>query len=182
MFLFNCTQNAANQLHRRQNSQTKTWITAPPEALTARAWRWQLHAATIRRKRVFVAMEHKTHFALLLWDIKRGDGAAVFKQMLEHIGNQARLLSAWLEILSVPATETALTHMMDAHRQFAFVVGDIDRSVQSHINDVIQQVESLAAHYGLPQNIQATMAWEWTVNDNLCSQRGGEYFYPNEAW
>ncbi|MCG2583513.1 hypothetical protein LZ005_04025 [Massilia sp. TS11] len=144
-------------------------------------WHWQLHAVKISRKLVFVAMEHETRYAMVFWGLKKGDGETLINLFFERLVNHLLLLTQISTIVDDSHAHKLVGNLLEANRAFNFQPGS-DRSVQTHINEVVHMCRyDVSDHGSLPDNRAEAAGFEAKLNQTLRSVRGGKYFQPDEA-
>ncbi|NLR75655.1 DUF6933 domain-containing protein [Leeia aquatica] len=139
MLTLHCTQAAARALSQTRQGRTHSPVrdVAPVGAL--QGWRWQLHAATVSRRTVFILMEQHSRFAVALWGIRKGDYAALLQQFWQRIANHLLWLNDDVGGLTESEADAALAECASQHRQTVFLHGG-DRSVQQHLNQALAEV------------------------------------------
>lgn len=157
-------------------------LPASTEAIALQPGHWQLHAVTIGRRRVLLAMEAATRFVVLLWGIKKGHVDALRQQLAARLVQHVRDYDAQWAALSSLQLAKAVDAMQAACTALCLVAGGTSRSVQAHLNDVVASVRSLAQQYALPDTEEDRVYWDRRLNDTLRSTAGGRYFYPDLAW
>ncbi len=183
MLLFHCSQAAVEGLTTRRKGQPESWVTSEslPEAETP-IWAWYLHQVTIDRQRVWVAMEQQSRFAVVLWGFKKGDGGGLLHAFYERLINHLLDMVTGLELLNERRAEQLVPHLLAQLSPFHFVPGT-DRSVQSHINDVVQACRLAVSQQGcLPNNQEQAANFDLFLNQTPRSVRGGPVIFPDEQW
>ncbi|AOY00141.1 hypothetical protein [Jeongeupia sp. USM3] len=179
MLLFQCSGAACEALTSTRKGQVASWIGAEPVD-PASAWVWQLHAVKIDRKLVYVAMQRDTRFAMAFWGLKKGDGEALLRLFVERLVNHLLWLNQGIGWLDEVAADAAIERLLLQHRDFRFAAGG-DRSVQTHINDVVHACRDAVWEVGyLPDNQEEAAGIDGQQNRMLRSVRGGDYFVPDE--
>ena len=183
MLLFHCSQAAVEGLTTRRKGQPESWVTSEslPEAETP-IWAWYLHQVTLDRQRVWVAMEQQSRFAVVLWGFKKGDGGGLLHAFYERLINHLLDMVTGLELLNERRAEQLVPHLLAQLSPFHFVPGT-DRSVQSHINDVVQACRLAVSQQGcLPNNQEQAANFDLFLNQTPRSVRGGPVIFPDEEW
>ncbi|MFC7420984.1 DUF6933 domain-containing protein [Iodobacter arcticus] len=178
---FYCSKAAAEALETRRKGKVESWLEATPAPEAASPWTWQLHAIKVARHNVFIVMERETRFAMVFWGIKKGDGDTLLKQFYERMVNLLLWINEDVSWLSDVGATAAITQILKRDR-YSFTSG-IDRSVQTHINDVAWACE-LAFHTNgcLPNPQDEAANFDMKTNNTLRSIRGGDYFTPFEVF
>lgn len=142
---------------------------------------WQCHAVTIARKRVLILMQTGSRFALCLWGLPKGDvaamQAAVQARLLRHQRQYAQSLGVLDEVVLASALQTYAANL-----DVQLIAGQTSRSVQAHLNDAVALLRQIVAENGLPPDEDAEVFCEDEINRGIRSIKGGDYFYPAEAW
>lgn len=142
---------------------------------------WQCHAVTIERKRVLVLMQADCRFVLFLWGISKGDDAVLRAKVQARMIRHQRQYAQRLGLLDEAQIDAAL-QAYAANLDIRLIDGQTSRSVQSHMNDAVSLLKRIVADKGLPPDEDAEVFCEYEINRGLRSIKGGEFFYPDEAW
>lgn len=183
MLLFHCSQTAIEGLTTRHKGQPESWVTREslPEAETP-IWAWYLHQVTIDRQRVWVAMEPQSRFAVVLWGFKKGDGEGVLHGFYERLINHLLDMVTGLGLLTEQQAKQLIPPLLAQLSPFHFVPGT-DRSVQAHINDVVQACRLAVSQQGcLPNNQEQAADFDLFLNQTPRTVRSGPVFFPDEQW
>ncbi len=181
MLLFHCTNDAAETLSSTRQGKKHSWVDNTPLPDDAQPWGWQLHAVKIARQNVLVAMQTETRFAMVFWGLKKGDGEALLHLFYQRLANHLLWLAEDTGVLSEADCQTMLDRLLQQHADFRFHAGS-DRSVQSHINDVVHHCRDAVADNGcLPDNREEAAGFDEFLNEGIRSVKGGAYFQPAEA-
>ncbi len=182
MLLFRCTKDAAEALSTTRKGEVQSWLDDTPLPDDAQPWVWQLHAVKIARQNVLVAMQADTRFAMVFWGLKKGDGETLIRLFYERLANHLLWLAADAGALDEAASQPMLDALLRQHAGFRFHTGS-DRSVQSHINDVVHHCRDAVADNGcLPDNREQAAGFDEFLNEGIRSVKGGAYFQPTEEW
>lgn len=181
MLLFQCTKDATEMLTFTRKGETNTWVGGTPLPDDAPPWVWQLHAVKIARQNVLVAMQADTRFAMVFWGLKKGDGETLLQLFYERLANHLLWLAEDAGLLNVAANQTMLDQLLQQHGKVSFQPGS-DRSVQTHINEVVHCCRDAVADNGcLPDNREEAASFDEFLNEGIRSVKGGVYFQPAEA-
>lgn len=146
MLNFNCTQAACNFFSRVHKGKKITPVqteivpardAATANSLQAESSQWLVHAATVQRKHVLLAIHVQTRYCMLFFDMKKADAdgfVCAFKQRwLDGVVDYA-LHSGVLELIEpsvMHANFDALTH------DYCFLQRS-HRSAQGHLNEILR--------------------------------------------
>lgn len=181
MLLFHCTKDASTALSTTRNGVIHSWVNDQPLPAADTPWIWQLHAVKIMRQSVLVAMHADSRFAMVFWGLKKGDGETLLQLFFERLANHLFWLAQDTGVLDESGCETILNRLIAAHRAFRFHASS-NRSVQTHINEVVQCCRNAVADNGcLPDNYEEAAGFEQYLNGMIRSAHGGDYFHPDEA-
>ncbi|MDE1716251.1 hypothetical protein PWG14_27680 [Chromobacterium amazonense] len=181
MLLFHCTKDASTALSSTRNGVTHSWVNDQPLPAGDTPWIWQLHAVKIMRQTVLVAMHSDSRFTMVFWGMKKGDGETLLLLFFERLANHLFWLAEDTGALDESGCETMFNRLMTTHHAFRFHTNS-DRSVQAHINEVVQCCRNAVADNGcLPDNYEEAAGFEQYLNKIIRSAHGGDFFYPDEA-
>jgi len=179
MLLFHCTQAATAALTTTRQGIVQSCLGT--EMPSDSAWVWQLHAVKLARKLVFVAMQHETRFAMVFWGLKWGDGETLATLFAERLATHLLRLAKGNGAVDPDTALMMIDQLMHTLHAIGFQARS-DRSVQTHLNEVVQLCRYAVAEFGgLPDNGAAATGFDAQVNDTLRSIRGAPYFQPEEA-
>ncbi|MDW5416743.1 hypothetical protein R6242_09185 [Iodobacter sp. CM08] len=179
---FYCSKAAAEALETTQKGKVKSWLEAAPVPEAAGPWAWQVHAIKLARQNVFIVMERETRFAMVFWGIKKGDGETLLKQFYERMVNLLLCMNQDVNWLNAADADVAIEQILQRNKRYCFVAG-VDRSVQTHINEVARFCEGEVHEIGsLLMDADEAAGFDEAMNDTLRSVRGGDYFYPNAVF
>ena len=183
MLLFHCSQAAVDGLTTTRKGKPESWVTQEPlpEAATP-IWAWYLHQVTIDRQRVWVAMEQQSRFAVVMWGFKKGDGGGLLHAFYERLLNHLISMVTGLGLLNERRAKQLVPHLLAQLSPFHFVPGT-DRSVQAHINDVVQACRLAVDEQGcLPNNQDQAANFDLYLNQTPRRVHGGPFIFPDEQW
>ncbi|MFN4236112.1 MAG: DUF6933 domain-containing protein [Vogesella sp.] len=181
MLLFHCTKDATDALSSTRQGKTQSLVDSTPLPADAQPWVWQLHAVKIARHNVLVAMQADTRFAMVFWGLKKGDGETLLRLFYERLANHVLWLAADAAALDEAGSQAMLERLLQQHAGFRFHAGS-DRSVQTHINDVVRCCrDAVEDNGGLPDNREQAAGFDEFLNGGIRSVKGGAYFQPAEA-
>ncbi|AMC35575.1 DUF6933 domain-containing protein [Janthinobacterium sp. B9-8] len=179
---FYCSKAAAEALETTQKGLVKSWLEAAPVPEAAGPWAWQVHAIKLARQNVFIVMERETRFSMVFWGIKKGDGETLLKQFYARLVNLLLWINHDVNYLSEVDAVAAIERILERGQRYCFVAG-VDRSAQTHINEVARECDYAFHMNGcLPNPEGEAAAFDMKINDTLRRVRGGDYFWPFEAF
>ncbi len=138
---------------------------------------WVLHNVVIMNKNCVIAMELQTRYSMIFIDEKDADLSTFIPRFI------LRLVTEMSILFDMPFSqlETHMEQFIKKHPQ-TLVCQRNDRSVQSHINDVVWNLENHCHEMGtLPVDMDELMNLEVFINQLLRSVKGSkDYFHPYE--
>ena len=180
MLLFHCTNDAAEALSTTRKGAVQSWVDNTLLPDDVQPWVWQLHAVKIARQNLLVAMQTETRFAMVFWGLKKGDGETLLRLFYERLANHLLWLAEESGALDEAACRAMLDVLLRQHGGFRFQAGS-DRSVQTHINEVVHCCRDAVADNGcLPDNREEAAGFDEFLNQGIRSVKGGAYFQPAE--
>lgn len=190
MLVFNCTEAASDFFSRVHKGKKITPVQSPTSATIADDhagdWKsapsqWLVHAITVQRKHVLLAIHLQTRYCMIFADMKKADVdgfVQAFTQrwmnnMLDH-AMQSSVLE-WVEYPSM------LERFTELNREFSFYRRS-DRSAQGHLNEIVWIFKGDVADAGcLPPDEAAASCYDTRTNHFLRGRAGvKDYFYPDE--
>lgn len=204
MLVFNCTKAAADFFTTSRTKNGKREKISPIEAAPHKTiaesidepilpddimqegkkvsqWHWLVHAVKVKRKNVLIVMDYHSRFAITLTGIKKG-AQYDFLNMFDHHLNVHINEIMLLETDNSPTIDASLEHYCKQHNSCAFHQRG-DRSVQSHINDVVWHFERSVDEIGdVPTDVDL-IGFDAYVNHILRKRKGEkDYFNPQHAF
>ena len=159
-------------------------------------WQWIVHCVSIKRKKYLLVMDHHTRYCVIFPAGKKGDD-------IDFLNNFETLLKAnfrylvdkeWVdkEGFDVEEVNNGKMDQTEATRyieQYDALINTCifhqrgDRSVQSHINDVVWHLQALVERQGHITERLDCLMFSVTAS-NILRRRNGEkdYFQPNKAF
>lgn len=138
---------------------------------------WVFHAFKERRKNCVIAMHAFSRYCILFVGLKKQTAAQFFQLFFERLFNEMIFLCA----IESPEVQPMVDSLLSQHRRFVLCQRN-DRSVQTHINEVIMDFRCELDEIGqLPQHndemysfgCYANNIWRKTAKDS-------DYFRPPE--
>ncbi len=195
MLIFNCTKAAADFFTSRNKGKKITPIKEAPHKTIAESiiahrtmqiaksdngvkeWHWQVHATKVKQLTVLVVMDFETRLSITLCALKKGDVndfvETFLQQLQQYVSQVMGMVSSDPNLLRV-----GLEHFNNKHAQFTFHQRG-DRSVQSHLNDVIANFEAAVAEAGYSPSSSDLLEFDLCMSKILrkCKSEK-DYFYP----
>lgn len=146
MLSFNCTQAAGNFFSRVHKGKKITPVQKLPtqerqgDDLYAHPHQWLVHAATVQRKHVLLAIHLKTRYCMLFFDMKKADADGFVRIFIN------RWMSGVLD-LALKSDVLDLVDPSVPEQQFVNLVESYslqqrgDRSAQTQINEILRSFE-----------------------------------------
>lgn len=144
---------------------------------------WVLHTVKLKRKNCVVAMEVNTRYSMIFIDVKKADASQFIKRFIIRFVTEMSIMFD----LPFEKLEFYMHALITKHPQ-TLICKRSDRSVQSHINDIVwhlsNQVEKMGA---LPNDVNELLNFGVFVNKLLRKTKGSkDYFHPydrmHEYW
>ncbi len=188
MLVFNCTRTAADFFTVTRQGKKQSPLEQPPmpeigdtqyENLPISSW--LVHAIKVQRKHVLIAMHVSTRYAMVFVGLKKGDWAEFARLWLERLFNNMQFFGEQLELCDEASFHVMVEQFIRLNPNPCFCLRG-DRSVQSHINDVVWNIEYQADEMGgLPEDlVQASLLDEWINHTVRSTKTHKDYFQPNE--
>ncbi|MDX2504527.1 MAG: hypothetical protein QNL62_08630 [Gammaproteobacteria bacterium] len=194
MLIFNCTKAAADFFTTTKKGEKISPIEPTPHrtidesiamtndsASSEQQWHWLVHAKKVKRKNILIIMDYQSRFSITLAGLKKGDELP-FLNLLEHhmtvhVHETMTLVSDNPQVI-----EDSLENYVHQHHSCAFYQRG-DRSVQSHINDILWRFERSVEEIGeVPLGVDL-IGFDVYVNRLLRNRKGEkDYFYPQHEF
>ena len=194
MLVFNCTKAAADFFTTTKKGEKSSPIEPAPHKTIAesiamtnisadseQSWHWLVHAKKVKRKNVLIVMDYHSRFVITLTDLKKGDELPFLNLLEHHLTVHVHEMMA-LAVDNPQAIEDSLEQYFNQHHSCAFHQRG-DRSVQSHINDVLWHFERSVDEIGeVPLGVDL-IGFDVFVNRLLRKRRAEkDYFYPQHEF
>jgi hypothetical protein len=145
-----------------------------------KAWHWHVHRFALFRKRCIIAMEEESRYAMLFLGLKKKDLARFDRVFAKRLLLEAR----WLCALDAKQDQR-LTAVIESQVQpVSFSVG-MNRSVQSHIRQAIEEAEIHVAYHleAVPESLDEILGLGLYLNKTIRKRKQDrDYFVPMERW
>ena len=194
MLVFNCTKAAADFFSTTKKGEKISPIEPAPHKTIAESiainntsadtelqWHWLVHAKKIKRKNVLIVMDYQSRFSITLTGLKKGDELA-FLNLLEHhlivhIHETMALVTDSPQVIA-----DSLENYTHQHHSCAFYQRG-DRSVQSHVNDVLWHFEHSVEEVGKVLQDVELIGFDSYINRILRNRKGEkDYYYPQHKF
>ncbi|OAT76482.1 hypothetical protein A9B99_09230 [Mangrovibacter phragmitis] len=188
MLVFNCTKTAAEFFTVTRQGKKQSPLEKPPtpaiidtqhENLPVSSW--LVHAIKVQRKNVLIAMHVHTRYAMVFTGLQKGNYAEFSRQWLERLFNNMQFFGKQFELCDETSFHTMVEQFIRQNPNPCFCQRG-DRSVQSHISDVVWNIEYLADETGgLPEDLVQASLFDESINSTLRSTKTHkDYFHPDE--
>lgn len=188
MLVFNCTKAAVEFFTVTRQGKKQSPIEPPAIPAISDTQHenqpvssWLVHTIKIQRKHVLIAMHATTRYAMVFTGLKKGDWAEFVNQWLERLFNNMQFLGEEFELCDEASFHTMLNQFIRLHPTLHFCQRG-DRSVQSHLNDVVWHFENRVYEVGnLPDGQEQCSSFDEWVNSIIRSTKAQkDYFHPDE--
>ncbi len=202
MLIFNCTKAAADFFTSKKKGKKISPIESTPHKTIAESiaktevstdsehqWHWLIHAKKVKRKNVLIVMDYHSRFTITLTGLKKGDELPFLNlfehHLMVHVHEVMALLANNIADCvdeNAQAIENSLELYTNHHHSCAFYQRG-DRSVQSHINDVLWHFEYAVDEIGeIPLGVDL-IGFDVSVNRLLRKRQADkDYFYPQHEF
>ena len=139
---------------------------------------WVLHVVTLLDKNCVVAMEVNTRYSMIFTDVTEIDSELFVKRFIVRLVTEMCIMFD----LSFEKIQSYVDDFVSQHPQ-ALICQRGDRSVQTHINDVVGHLNTQVDKTGkLPEDINELINLGVFVNQLLrTTKMTKDYFYPYET-
>ena len=144
-------------------------------------WHWYAHRITLLRKKCIIVMEETSRYALIFSGLKKKDFASFDKVLASRITAEA----SWLCDLPHPRSNEKLIAAVEQKCSSFIWSPGLNRSVQSHIRQVADEVEYLVKcrFERLPESAEEEFALGFQINERYRKRKGDkDYFVPCKVW
>jgi hypothetical protein len=186
MLVFNCTKTAAEfftvtRQGKKQSPLEPTPAIGDTQQDNHLVSSWLVHTIKVQRKNVLIAMHIQTRYAMVFTGLRKGDWPEFFNQWLERLFNNMQFFGEEFELCDEASFHTMFNQFIHLHPKPHFCQRG-DRSVQSHINDVVWHFEYRVHEVGcLPDAQQECASFDEWVNSMIRSTKTKkDYFHPDE--
>jgi hypothetical protein len=189
MLVFNCTEAAGDFFSRIYKGKKITPVQRPPSATIAddqagdsasELSQWLVHAITVQRKHVLLAIHLQTRYCMIFADMKKADVEGFVQAFAQRWMNNMLTHAMRSGVLEWVESPSMLERFTELNREFSFYRRS-DRSAQGHLNEIVWMFKENVADAGcLPPNEAAASRYDTKTNRFLRSKRLKDYFYPDE--
>ncbi|WP_339538079.1 DUF6933 domain-containing protein [Pseudomonas sp. RA_15y_Pfl2_54] len=188
MLIFNCTEAASKFFSRIQKGKTLSPVDPKPpssiiedDPLTGADEQWLVHAITVQRKHVLIAIHVKTRYCMIFADAKKADAEGFVARFVERWASGLLMhalkhdLQQWLDPDLILARMTQTCEQQTFYRRS-------HRSAQKHIDEIAWIFQSKAAQIGcLPPDEDTARVFDEQMNDTPRNSKGVKtYYFPDE--
>ena len=173
MLVFNCTKDAATFFSVTRKGAKVSPIQPQPDFSIRETTGdsgmllspWLLHAKTINRKHIIIAVEVNTRYAMVFADLKKGDVMGFIELFWERLINNMQWMGEDLGLLDEDSIESVVANFHHFHRQPPLFCQRGDRSAQANINDVFWHFDCRVYEAGgLPNNQEQAASFDIWLN------------------
>ncbi|MCJ8269796.1 MAG: hypothetical protein MJK04_10385 [Psychrosphaera sp.] len=194
MLVFNCTKAAVDFFTVIKKGVKVTNVEPAPHKTIAQSlevwheeetgtqpWHWIVHVVKRNRKNVLVVMDYHSRFALTFTEFKKGQAKAFVDLFLIHVRTHAAQMMT--KTASKPQlVEDSFARYSEQHRDCIFHPRS-DRSVQSHINDVVWAYELWVERAGYVLNGVELIEFADNVNGTPRKRKTDkDYIFPYKVF
>ena len=183
---FNCSQAACDFFSRIHKGKKITAVQqAPPmqasgEVLHTDFDQWLVHAATVQRKHVLLAIHLKTRYCMLFFDMKKADAEGFVQSFINRwtIGVMDLLMKCGALDFVDPQIPQQL---LKEHCQSFVMFPRGDRSAQTHINEVLRFFKWDAEDFDFVNQPWSALYYDARTNHTPRTIKGQkDYIFPDE--
>ncbi len=163
------------------NDLTKSGCVLPSAENKSAGWNWYAHRITLMRKKCIIVMEEACRYALIFIGLKKKS----FSQFDKVLASRIIAEASWLCDLSHPEPNEQLIVAVEQKCSSTIWSQGLDRSVQSHIRQVADEIEYLVkCHFEqLPESAEEEFTLGFQVNERYRKRKGDkDYFVPHKIW
>ncbi|MCK4501809.1 MAG: hypothetical protein KAU22_02165, partial [Desulfuromonadales bacterium] len=160
---------------------TKSGCVLPSAENKNVGWNWFAHRIILMRKKCILVMEETSRYALIFVGLKKKDFTRFDKLLASRIVAEA----SWLCDLPHPGPNEQLIAAVEQKCLSTVWSPGLDRSVQSHIRQVADEVGYLVKcrFERLPESAEEEFALGVQVNERYRKRKGDkDYFVPYKIW
>lgn len=197
MLIFNCTKSAVDFFTITKKGEKISPIKTAPSKLIADdqvsysvqeandnnplVSQWVIHAIKANRKNCLVAMEYKTRFCFVLCDVKKGDDSGMINMFFEMLMNLIQHYGEAVGVFKKNDFNEHAAQFLKYHSKVEFYQRN-DRSVQSHINEVVRCFKIRVSETHCLPNIDEAAHFSDSMNDFIRSVKPNKksWFIPSE--
>ena len=183
---FNCSQAACDFFSRIHKGKKITTVQqAPPtqvsaEDLHTNPHQWLVHAATVQRKHVLLAIHLETRYCMLFFDMKKADAEGFVQAFINRwtIGVMDLLMKCGaLDFVNPQIPQQLLNEQCQSFVMFQRG----DRSAQTHINEVLRFFKWDAEDFDFVNQPWSAPYHDARTNHTPRTIKGQKgYIYPDE--
>lgn len=173
MLVLNGTKSFADLMKNVLGDPPSKNITDDPKV----DMQWVCHSIKIKRKNCVIAMEVNTRYSMIFIDVKKTDSKLFVQRFITRLATEI----SFMYDHPLGHFEHKLKALIKQHPKTT-ICKRSDRSVQSHINDVVWHLKNQIKKTGtLPNDLNEWINFGVFINKLLRRTKGmKDYFYPYE--
>ncbi|MBM7072433.1 hypothetical protein JQC92_10370 [Shewanella sp. 202IG2-18] len=196
MLIFNCTKAASDFFTITRQGKQYTCVLPPPHKTIAEdlahvgkrgcddnyQWHWVLHCVSIKRKKYLLAMDYHCRYCLAFPAPKKGDDNGFLNAFEKQLKGSFRY---WVTQNDEMTQEHATEYVESYDRALpdAKFYQRSDRSVISHLKEVVWHLEALIEHKSEVKTDMDFLLFGVTASDILRSRKGeNDYFRAHKLF
>lgn len=183
---FNCSQAACDFFSRIHKGRKITAIQPVPpiqvsgEALYTDPHQWLLHAATVQRKHVVLAIHLKTRYCMLFFDMKKADAEGFVQAFINRWTMGVMDLAMKCGLLDFVDPQMPEQLLKEVCQSFLMLPRG-DRSAQTHINEVLRFFKWDAEDFDFVNQPWSAVRYDACTNHTPRTIKGQKgYIWPDE--
>lgn len=186
MLTFNCSQAAADFFTRVHKGKKISPVEKPSQLqgscddLHTDPHQWLVHAATVQRKHVLLAMHLKTRYCMLFFDMKKADDEGFAYAFINRWTAGVLDIALKCDVLDRVEPQIPETLLYSGAQTYPlFLRGD--RSTQTHVNEVLRGFKWEAEDFDFVRQPWSALHYDAQTNRILKSIKGqSNYVRPAE--
>lgn len=186
MLTFNCSQAACDFFSRIHKGKKITSVEKPlalsdsDGELQMDPQQWLVHAATVRRKNVLVAIHLKTRYSMLFFDMKKADDAGFVHAFTHRWIDGVMDLALKCNVLDMINPQVCDVFLSDVGKSYRLFQRS-DRSSQGQINEILRVFKYNAEDFDFVTQSWSARRYDAGINKTPRSIPGLKgYGYPAE--
>lgn len=183
---FNCSQAACDFFSRIHKGKKITAIQPVPtmqvsgEDLHTDPHQWLVHAATVQRKHVVLAIHLKTRYCMLFFDMKKADAEGFVQAFMNRWTMEVMDLALKCGLVDFVDPQI-LDQLLNELNQSVLMLPRGDRSAQTHINEVLRFFKWDAEDFDFVNEPWSALRYDARTNHTPRTIRGQkDYIWPDE--
>lgn len=184
MQTFNCSQPACDFFSRVNKGKKITPVQPPPASpegadLHSDPHQWLVHAATVKRKHVLVAIHFQTRYCMLFFDMKKADAEGFAQVFYERW--MSGMLDLALKCGILDWVNPQALEQLPANQSWCLVQRG-DRSGQTTLNEILRFFKWDAEDFDFVKQPWSALRYDAGINRTprgIKGQKNG-YVFPDE--